>query len=87
FHTPYPDSYRDVSSDDAIAALEEVFATQISPDRVAAIIIEPVQGDGGFLQAPVEFMRALRDITRRHGIVLVADEIQTGFGRTGKMFG
>jgi 4-aminobutyrate aminotransferase/(S)-3-amino-2-methylpropionate transaminase len=87
FHTAYPDSYRGVSSDDAIAALEEVFATEISPDRVAAIIIEPVQGDGGFLQAPAEFMRALRDITHRHGIVLIADEIQTGFGRTGTMFG
>jgi 4-aminobutyrate aminotransferase/(S)-3-amino-2-methylpropionate transaminase len=87
FHTAYPDSYRGVSSDHALAALDEVFATEIAPDRVAAIIIEPVQGDGGFLQAPVEFMRALREITRRHGIVLIVDEIQTGFGRTGKLFG
>ncbi|QQO16759.1 4-aminobutyrate--2-oxoglutarate transaminase [Bradyrhizobium diazoefficiens] len=87
FHTPYPDSYRGVSSDDALAALEEVFATDIAPDRVAAIIIEPVQGDGGFLHAPVEFMRALRELTQRHGIVLIVDEIQTGFGRTGKLFG
>lgn len=87
FHSAYPDSYRGVSSDDAIAALEEVFATEIAADRVAAIIIEPVQGDGGFLQAPVEFMQALREITQRHGIVLIADEIQTGFGRTGKLFG
>uniref|UniRef100_UPI0013D6F9A0 aminotransferase class III-fold pyridoxal phosphate-dependent enzyme n=1 Tax=Enterobacter ludwigii TaxID=299767 RepID=UPI0013D6F9A0 len=63
FHTSYPDSFRGVSSSDAIAGLEEVFATEIPPDRVAAIIIEPVQGDGGFLQAPGEFMRALRDIT------------------------
>jgi 4-aminobutyrate aminotransferase/(S)-3-amino-2-methylpropionate transaminase len=87
FHTTYPDSYRGVSSDHALAALEEVFAYEIAPDRVAAVIIEPVQGDGGFLQAPVEFMRALREITRRHGIVLIVDEIQTGFGRTGKLFG
>jgi 4-aminobutyrate aminotransferase/(S)-3-amino-2-methylpropionate transaminase len=87
FHTAYPDAYRGVSSADAIAALEEVFATEIAPDRVAAILIEPVQGDGGFLPAPADFMRALRDITRKHGIVLIADEIQTGFGRTGKMFG
>lgn len=87
YHTAYPDSYRGVSVDDAIAALEEIFATQIAPDRVAAIIIEPVQGDGGFLQAPVDFMKALREITQRHGIVLIADEIQTGFGRTGKLFG
>ena len=87
FHTDYPDSYRGISSEDAIGALEEVFATEIAPDRVAAIIIEPAQGDGGFLQAPNEFMRALREITQRHGIVLIADEIQTGFGRTGKLFG
>ena len=87
YHTAYPDSYRGVSSQDAITALEEVFATEIAPDRVAAIIIEPVQGDGGFLEAPVEFMKALREITQRHGIVLIVDEIQTGFGRTGRLFG
>ncbi|KSV75472.1 hypothetical protein N185_16670 [Sinorhizobium sp. GW3] len=87
FHTAYPDSYRGVSTENAIAALEEVFATEIAPDRVAAIIIEPVQGDGGFLHAPPEFLKALRATTERHGIVLIADEIQTGFGRTGKMFG
>ncbi|MBZ9719179.1 4-aminobutyrate--2-oxoglutarate transaminase [Mesorhizobium sp. AD1-1] len=87
FHSAYPDSYRGITTEGAIAALEEVFATQVAPDRVAAIIIEPVQGDGGFLQAPPEFLRALREITERHGIVLIADEIQTGFGRTGKLFG
>lgn len=87
FHTPYPDNYRGVTSEVALNVLEEVFATEIAPDRVAAIIIEPVQGDGGFLPAPPDFMRALRAITERHGIVLIADEIQTGFGRTGKMFG
>ncbi|GGF50319.1 4-aminobutyrate transaminase [Azorhizobium oxalatiphilum] len=87
FHTAFPDAYRGISSADAIAALEEVFATEISPDRVAAIIIEPVQGDGGFMEAPADFLRALREITTRHGIVLIADEIQTGFGRTGKLFG
>ena len=87
FHTAYPDAYRGVTTEGAIAALEEVFATEIAPDRVAAIIIEPVQGDGGFLAAPVEFLQQLRTITERHGIVLIADEIQTGFGRTGTMFG
>ncbi|EHH02366.1 4-aminobutyrate aminotransferase [Agrobacterium tumefaciens CCNWGS0286] len=87
FHTAYPDAYRGVTTEGAIAALEEVFATEIAPDRVAAIIIEPVQGDGGFLAAPVEFLQQLRAITERHGIVLIADEIQTGFGRTGTMFG
>jgi 4-aminobutyrate aminotransferase / (S)-3-amino-2-methylpropionate transaminase / 5-aminovalerate transaminase len=87
FHVPYPNAYRGVSTEDALAALEEVFATEAAPERVAAIIIEPVQGDGGFLPAPPEFMRALREITTRHGIVLIVDEIQAGFGRTGKMFG
>ncbi|MBY5406820.1 4-aminobutyrate--2-oxoglutarate transaminase [Rhizobium leguminosarum] len=87
FHTAYPDDYRGVTVEKAIEGLEEVFATEISPDRVAAIIIEPVQGDGGFLQAPPAFLRALREVTQRHGIVLIADEIQTGFGRTGKLFG
>ncbi|MEZ2223357.1 4-aminobutyrate--2-oxoglutarate transaminase [Rhizobium sp. RCC_161_2] len=87
FHTAYPDAYRGVTTEGAIAALEEVFATEIAADRVAAIIIEPVQGDGGFLAAPVEFLQQLRAITERHGIVLIADEIQTGFGRTGTMFG
>jgi 4-aminobutyrate aminotransferase/(S)-3-amino-2-methylpropionate transaminase len=87
FHTPFPDAYRDMTTERALDALDEVFATQIAPDRVAAIIIEPVQGDGGFLPAPVPFLKALRETTRRHGIVLIADEIQTGFGRTGKLFG
>jgi 4-aminobutyrate aminotransferase / (S)-3-amino-2-methylpropionate transaminase / 5-aminovalerate transaminase len=87
FHVPYPNAYRGVSTADALAALEEVFATEAAPERVAAIIVEPVQGDGGFLPAPPEFMRALRDVTARHGIVLIVDEIQAGFGRTGKMFG
>jgi 4-aminobutyrate aminotransferase / (S)-3-amino-2-methylpropionate transaminase / 5-aminovalerate transaminase len=87
FHTPYPDAFRGVTTEIALAALDEVFATQIAPDRVAAIIIEAVQGDGGFLPAPASFMQALRAITERHGIVLIADEIQTGFGRTGAMFG
>lgn len=87
YHIPYPNAYHGVTSGDALAALEEVFATVALPDRVAAIIVEPVQGDGGFLAAPVEFLQALRDITRKHGIVLIADEIQTGFGRTGNMFG
>jgi 4-aminobutyrate aminotransferase/(S)-3-amino-2-methylpropionate transaminase len=86
-HAPYPDAYRGVTTEVALAALDELFATRIAPDRVAAIIIEPVQGDGGFLPAPPAFMQALRALTERHGIVLIADEIQTGFGRTGKLFG
>lgn len=87
FHTPYPNAYRGFSSEMALAALDELLATQVAAERVAAIIIEPVQGDGGFLAAPVEFLQALRALTLKHGIVLILDEIQTGFGRTGKMFG
>ena len=87
FHTPYPNSYRGFTSEMALAALHELLATQVAPERVAAIIIEPVQGDGGFLAAPAEFLQALRALADKHGIVLILDEIQTGFGRTGKMFG
>lgn len=87
YHTPFPNTYRGVSGEDAIRALENLFATEVAPDRVAAIIVEPVQGDGGFLPAPPDFLRALRELTARHGILLIADEIQTGFGRTGTMFG
>ncbi|WP_223458826.1 4-aminobutyrate--2-oxoglutarate transaminase [Pseudomonas sp. A-R-26] len=87
FHTPYPNAYRGFSSEMALQALNELLATQVAPDRVAAIIIEPVQGDGGFLCAPPEFLQALRALTEQHGIVLILDEIQTGFGRTSKWFG
>lgn len=87
YHTPYPDPYLGVSGDDALRALEELFATQIAPERVAAILLEPVQGDGGFRPAGDDFLRALRAICDQHGIVLILDEVQTGFGRTGKMFG
>jgi 4-aminobutyrate aminotransferase/(S)-3-amino-2-methylpropionate transaminase len=87
FHTPYPNAYRGVTSEVALEALDELLATQVAPERVAAIIIEPVQGDGGFLAAPPEFLQALRALADKHGIVLILDEIQTGFGRTGTWFG
>ncbi|GGC75640.1 4-aminobutyrate--2-oxoglutarate transaminase [Undibacterium terreum] len=87
YHVPYPNEFRGITSQMALDALEELFATAIAANRVAAIIIEPVQGDGGFLQAPADFMKALRVLTKEHGILLIADEIQTGFGRTGTMFG
>jgi len=87
YHTAFPDAYRDITTARALESLQEIFATAIAPDRVAAILIEPVQGDGGFLPAPNDFMIELRRIATEHGIVLIADEIQTGFGRTGKMFG
>lgn len=87
FHTPYPNAYRGVTSEMALKALDELLATQVAPERIAAIIIEPVQGDGGFLTAPAEFLQALRALADKHGIVLILDEIQTGFGRTGTWFG
>ncbi|PMV22751.1 MULTISPECIES: 4-aminobutyrate--2-oxoglutarate transaminase [unclassified Pseudomonas] len=87
FHTPYPNAYRGVTSEVALSALDELLATQVAPERVAAMIIEPVQGDGGFLTAPPEFLKALRALADKHGIVLILDEIQTGFGRTGTWFG
>jgi 4-aminobutyrate aminotransferase / (S)-3-amino-2-methylpropionate transaminase / 5-aminovalerate transaminase len=86
YHTPFPNPYRGITTERALAELDELFATTIAPERVAAILIEPVQGDGGFLAAPALFLQRLREITARHGIVLIADEIQTGFGRTGTMF-
>jgi 4-aminobutyrate aminotransferase/(S)-3-amino-2-methylpropionate transaminase len=86
YRLPYPNAYHGVSDDDCLQALEQLFAVQILPERVAAIIIEPIQGDGGFLPAGANFMQALRRITEKHGIVLILDEVQTGFGRTGTMF-
>ncbi|MDX6514879.1 MAG: 4-aminobutyrate aminotransferase / (S)-3-amino-2-methylpropionate transaminase / 5-aminovalerate [Gaiellaceae bacterium] len=86
YRVPFPNAYRGISSEDALAALERAFITHVAAETVAAIIVEPVQGEGGFIPAPVEFMRGLRRICDEHGIVLVVDEVQTGFGRTGKMF-
>lgn len=86
YHVPYPNAYHGVSAEQSLAALNMLFSCDIEPARVAAIIIEPVQGEGGFYQAPAEFMQALRKLCDQHGIVLIADEIQTGFARTGKMF-
>ncbi len=86
YRVPFPYEYRGVTADDALAALERAFETQVAPETVAAIVFEPVLGEGGFVVAPAEFVRGLRAICDRHGIVLVADEVQTGFGRTGRMF-
>ena len=85
-HAPYPYPYRGVSIADAIAGIERIFKDDLEPDRVAAIVVEPVLGEGGYIPAPFEFIRELRELCDRHGIVLVADEIQTGFGRTGRWF-
>src|SRR5260221_1173615 len=86
YHVPYPLSYHGVSTQDSLAALEQLFKVDVDPAQVAAIIIEPVLGEGGFYIAPPEFLRALRELCDRHGIVLIVDEIQSGFGRTGRMF-
>ncbi|AJG22709.1 Gamma-aminobutyrate:alpha-ketoglutarate aminotransferase [Cupriavidus basilensis] len=86
FHAPYPYGLHGVSVQDSINALHQLFKADVDPKRVAAIIFEPVQGEGGFNVAPAEFVRALRAICDEHGILLVADEVQTGFGRTGKLF-
>jgi 4-aminobutyrate aminotransferase len=85
-HAPFPSALHRVTVEDALAGVERIFRADVEPQRVAAILVEPVQGEGGFNVAPPELLRGLRDLCTRHGIVLIADEIQTGFGRTGKMF-
>ncbi|MDK4731947.1 4-aminobutyrate--2-oxoglutarate transaminase [Rhizobium sp. CNPSo 3490] len=86
FHVPFPVELHGVSVDQSLAALKKLFAADVDPQRVAAIILEPVQGEGGFYPAPVAFMKALRELCDQHGILLIADEVQTGFARTGRMF-
>jgi 4-aminobutyrate aminotransferase/(S)-3-amino-2-methylpropionate transaminase len=87
YHVPFPMPHHGVSVADSLKALEYLFRADIEPSRVAAILIEPIQGEGGFYEAPVELLQALRKICDQHGILLVADEVQSGFARTGKMFG
>lgn len=86
YHAPFPKPYFELTEEDAIAGLKDLFAADVDPARVAAIIIEPVQGEGGFYVAPFAFLKALRKICDEHGILFIADEIQTGMARTGKMF-
>ena len=86
YRAPYPNAYRGPDADAALAALERMFTTHVAADHIAAIVFEPQQGEGGFIPAVPEFVRGLRRICDEHGIVLVADEVQTGFGRTGRMF-
>ena len=86
WHVPFPIAHHGVTVEDALRHIAFLFKADVDPSRIAAIIIEPVQGEGGFYEAPAELMRALRRICDEHGIVLIADEVQTGFGRTGKMF-
>ena len=94
YHAPYPDRYRCPigSTPDTVAAAcidyieHQIFAHLVSPDEVAAVVVEPIQGEGGYIVAPDEFLQRLRELTKKHGILLVADEVQSGMGRSGKMF-
>jgi 4-aminobutyrate aminotransferase / (S)-3-amino-2-methylpropionate transaminase / 5-aminovalerate transaminase len=86
FHVPFPVEHYGVSVKDSLKAIELLFKADVAPERVAAIIIEPVQGEGGFHVAPDELLVALRKLCDTHGILLISDEVQSGFGRTGKMF-
>lgn len=86
YHVPFPAPYLGIDEAQSLAALERLFKSDVEASRVAAIIIEPVQGEGGFYAASAEFLQTLRKICDAHGILLIADEIQTGFGRTGRMF-
>jgi 4-aminobutyrate aminotransferase/(S)-3-amino-2-methylpropionate transaminase len=86
FHALYPNALHGVSVDDALASVELLFKNDIEPERVAAFILEPVQGEGGFYVAPNDFVEGLRALADRHGILIIADEVQTGAGRTGTWF-
>lgn len=86
WHLPFPNELHGVSQADALAALDKLFKADVDPARVAAIIVEPVQGEGGFYPVPSGFMQKLRQLCDDHGMLLIADEVQTGFARTGKLF-
>ena len=86
FHIPFPIDLHKISVDDTFVALETLFKTDVDPARIAAIIVEPVQGEGGFYEASRDLMQRLRSLCDEHGMLLIADEVQTGFARTGKMF-
>ena len=86
YHAVYPNAAHGVTVEEALNSLERIFKADIAADQVAAIVLEPIQGEGGFNVAPAAFMQALRKICDTHGILLIADEVQTGFARTGKVF-
>ena len=86
YRVPFAHEYLGPSTDEALTALERAFTTQVEAEHVAALVVEPVQGEGGFLPAPRDFLVGLRRICDEHGIVFIADEVQTGFGRTGRLF-
>jgi len=86
YHVPFPIEPHGVTVEDSLKALRQLFKSDLAPDRVAAMIIEPVQGEGGFYAAPAELTREIRALCDAHGIVMIADEVQTGFARTGRLF-
>lgn len=86
-HAPFPNALHGITEAEALGQLDRIFASSVDPERIAAMIIEPVQGEGGFNIAPASFLRALRQICDRYGTVLIADEVQAGMARTGRMFG
>jgi len=86
FHVPFPTKVHGVTTEQSLAALHNIFKFDVEPERVAAIIIEPVQGEGGFYVAPFDFLKKLRGLCDEHGILLISDEVQAGAGRTGKFF-
>src|SRR6267143_2136496 len=85
FHAPFPTEARGVTTDETMARIEELFATVAPPESVAAVFVEPIQGEGGYLVPPDDFLPRLRELTSKHGILLVADEVQSGMGRTGHL--
>jgi 4-aminobutyrate aminotransferase len=85
-HVDYPNTYRSAESLESLNQLEDLFKRTVAPQEVAAIIVEPIQGEGGYIVPPPEFHRELRKLCDKHGILLIADEVQSGMGRTGKMF-
>ena len=86
YHTPYPHALHGWETGRALEAFDALLRDRVAPERVAAVIIEPVLGEGGFVPAPTDFMRGLRERCTKHGIVLICDEVQSGFGRTAKTF-
>jgi 4-aminobutyrate aminotransferase/(S)-3-amino-2-methylpropionate transaminase len=87
YHVPFPHAPFGVTVEDSLKAIDMLFRADIEPERTAAIVLEPVQGEGGFIPASEELLVALRALCDKHGILLIVDEVQTGFARTGKMFG
>src|SRR5437764_5575068 len=86
YRVPFAQDYRGPSTAEALASLERALVTTVDAESVAAIVVEPVQGESGFVVAPQDFLRGVRELCDDTGIVLVVDEVQTGFARTGKMF-